>query len=230
MKTEPRQAEIRVDGKKLGDESPIATPRLCPGVHELEVKAADYRSATARVEVSSDTLVTQTVVLDRDMVRGRKSVEDKMYGTWEGSAFFSTADVKELSEEPIPYGVEIEITMKKTDRYQKGGKYSGEYEITMRIRADGNEIPLRFYAKDSGDWSLHANGKELVQTSSGGTVTALDDLTKSFLKESPEAASFAPVAPVKGGTSTSHILSISDTLMEIEDDEFGVSLIMKKKR
>jgi formylglycine-generating enzyme required for sulfatase activity len=66
VKTEPRQAEIRVDGKKLGDESPIATPRLCPGVHELEVEAADYWPATARVEVPSDTLVTQTVVLDPD--------------------------------------------------------------------------------------------------------------------------------------------------------------------
>jgi len=159
---------------------------------------------------------------------GRNSVEDKMYGTWEISAFFSNADVRKFSEEPIPDDVEIEMTIKGTQSYHKGGKYSGDAEITMRFRTDEGEIPLKFYIKDAGDWSLHANGKELVETSSDAAFTALDKLTEAFLKDSPEIA--ASFKPVKGETTTSHILSISETVMEIEEDESKITLTMKKKR
>lgn len=155
------------------------------------------------------------------------SSEKKMYGTWEISAFFSNSDVKKLSEEPIPDGVEMEMTLQGTQSYHKGGKYSGEAEFTIRIKTAEGEIPLKFFIKDAGEWSLHASGKELVETSVDGTFTPLDELTKAFLKESPEFA--ALFEPVKGETTTSRILSISETVMEIQENESKITLTMNKK-
>jgi len=157
---------------------------------------------------------------------GSNSVEDKMYGTWEISALFSNADFRKLSEEPIPDEVEIEMTVKGTQSYHKGGKYNGEGEITIRFKTAEGEIPLRFFMKDAGEWSLHDNGKELVETTTDGFLTPLDELTETFLKESPEMA--ASIRPVKGETTTSQILSISDTLMEIKDDELKIKITMSK--
>lgn len=159
---------------------------------------------------------------------GDNSVENKMYGTWEVSAFFSNADFEKFSEEPIPDGVEVEMTIQGTQKYHKGGKYNFEGEVTMRMKSAEGEIPLKFYIKNAGEWSLHASGKELVETTTDGTFTALDELTEAFLKESPELA--ASFKPIKGETETSRILSISETVMEIQEDETKITLTMNKKR
>lgn len=153
--------------------------------------------------------------------------KQKLYGTWNISAFFSNADIKKFSEEPIPDEVEIEMTMKGTQSYHKGGKYSGEGEITVRFKTDEGEIPLRFFTKDAGEWSLHGD-RELVETTTDSIFTPLDETTEVFLKESPELA--ASLRPVKGETTTSRILSISDTVMEIQEEESKITITLNKKR
>jgi hypothetical protein len=64
VKTEPARAEVWVDGEKLADESPLVTPTLCPGTHEVKVKAEGYAVQTLAVEVPGDAGVTKTVALD----------------------------------------------------------------------------------------------------------------------------------------------------------------------
>ena len=159
---------------------------------------------------------------------GQQSTENKIYGTWEISAFFSNADFGKFSKEPIPEGVEVEMTMKGTQGYHKGGKYSGEAKITLRIRTTDGEIPLRFFVKDAGEWSLHSNGKELVETTTDGTFTPLDELTTNFLKLSPEFS--ASLKPIKGKTTTTSILSISETIMEVQENESKIKFTLNKKR
>jgi len=157
---------------------------------------------------------------------GQNSAENKMYGTWEMFAFISSEDFRKFSEEPFPDGMEMEMTMKGMQSYHKDGKYSGEGEITLRIITPKGEIPLRVSVQDAGEWSLDAKGVELVETTTDGTFTPLDDLTGEFLKKSPEVA--ALFKPVKGETIISRVLSISESTMEIELDEPKLKLILKK--
>lgn len=159
---------------------------------------------------------------------GQNTAENKMYGTWEMLVFISSADFRQFSEEPFPEGMEMEMTIKGTQSYLKDGKYSGESEVTLKIITPKSEISLRGRVEDVGEWSLHDNGKELVETSTDGTFTPLDEVTGNFLKESPEVAAF--FKPVKGETITSQILSISESTMEIQLNEPKLKLILNKKR
>lgn len=159
---------------------------------------------------------------------GGNPVENKMYGTWEISDSLSNSDFRKLSKEPLPDELKIEMAMEGTHSYHKGGKYNEEGEVTVRLKTSEGEIPLRLFMRDSGEWSLHANGEELVETTTEGILTPLDELTKEFLKESPEIARL--LKPIKGETITYRILSITDTTMKIQEDESKFKLSMSKKR
>jgi formylglycine-generating enzyme required for sulfatase activity len=54
---------VWVDGEKLTDESPLVTPALCSGPHEVKVKAEGYAVQTLAVEVPGNAMVTKTVAL-----------------------------------------------------------------------------------------------------------------------------------------------------------------------
>ena len=153
---------------------------------------------------------------------GQNSVENKIIGTWEMSAYFTHQDIAKIAEEPMPDGVEMEMTLKGTQRYHRGGKYDGEGTLTMRFRMADGEISFRFYLKDAGEWELHSGGKEIVETTVDATLTPLDEPSKTFLEESPEFS--ASMTPIKGETSTTTILSLSDSIMEIEDDSITLTL------
>ena len=148
---------------------------------------------------------------------GQSSVESQILGTWDVSAFFSNEDFVKFSEEPIPDGVEMEITMKGTQVYHQGGKYNGEGRMTFRVRTSEGEVSFRFYLKEAGEWELHSSGKQIVETTVDSTFTPLDELSRNFLEESPEMA--ASMKPIRGESSTLTILSISDSVMQMQLQE-----------
>lgn len=148
---------------------------------------------------------------------GQSSVENEILGTWDVSVFWSNEDFVKFSKEPMPDGVEMEMTAKGTVVYHRGGKYNAEGKMTIRLRTPEGEISFRFYTKEAGEWELHASGKQIVETTVDSTFTPLDELSKSFLEESPEMA--ASMKPVKGESTTSKILSISDSVMQIQLQE-----------
>lgn len=82
------------------------------------------------MRASRSTLALLALLIVLSLLSGCEgnSVEEKMYGTWEVSAFFSNDDFKMFSEEPIPDEVEIEMSIKGTQGYHRGGKYTGESE------------------------------------------------------------------------------------------------------
>ncbi len=127
----------------------------------------------------------------------------------------------------MPDGLEIEIAIKGMLTYHRGGKYNSNSTMTMRIKTVEGEIALKVLAIDAGEWSLHNDGKELVATSIDGTITPLDELTENILAQSPALG--ALMKPVKGLTSTSQILSISDKLMEVQEKGTNITFIASKK-
>jgi hypothetical protein len=157
----------------------------------------------------------------------KEDIENKMYGAWNISTYFSNEDILKLSEEPLPEGMKMEITLKGTQTYHRGGKYSGEAEWTLRYFNPDGEVSLRFFVKDAGEWSLHSDGLELVETSTGSSNIPLDEITASFLKEVPEFTTF--INSVKGETWSSKIVSITDTSLQLELDDPKIRMTLTKK-
>ena len=156
----------------------------------------------------------------------KKSSEDKIVGKWEYQMMLSKEDVRKLSEDPIPEGIEIEITGKGTSIYHKNKKYEGEGDMTMKIITSSEEISMDFYAKETGDWNLQSDGKELVETTIDGIFSPQNEMAKKFIKETPEFADF--VKPLKGSTAVSKIMSISDRIIELKGKEMGIKIILSR--
>lgn len=154
----------------------------------------------------------------------RDSSEAKFYGTWDVSSVISGEEFKRLSE-----GIDGEMVVKGTQTYHKGGKYTAEAEVTMRFTMDRVEMipPLRVYMRDAGEWKLHGNGKELVETSLDGVLTPLDESTEVFIEMSPEVA--AAFKPIKGQTITSRIISISDNFISQQENQTQMIINLKKR-
>lgn len=155
------------------------------------------------------------------------STEDKIYGTWEYTYLLDNEYFKKNSKEPIPKDLEINMEIKSVESYHKGGIYNAIGEVIIRYKAPQGELPLKFFIKDVGTWSFHADGKEIVATSTDGAFTPMDKISEAALKESPMLA--ALFQPIKGTTVTSHILSISKDIMEVKVDGLEETVIMNKK-
>lgn len=153
-----------------------------------------------------------------------ESIREKMLGTWKLSEYFDASDLREFSNDPIMS--EAEMTIKGTVDYHRGGKYNSEARFTLRMNTTEGEISLKFMMRESGEWTLYSHGKELTETTVDATFAPLDDFTKFLLEESPGLA--ASLKPIRGETSTSKILSISDRLLEIETDDPKLHFVLKK--
>lgn len=94
----------------------------------------------------------------------------------------------------------MEMTVKGTLVYHRGGKCNGEARISYRVRTSEGEDSFRFHCEETDDWELHSSGREIVETAVDFTFTPLDELSKSFPEASPETA--ASMKPIKGEFST----------------------------
>lgn len=157
----------------------------------------------------------------------RDSTEEKLYGTWEYSYLFSNEYFRKISKEPIPKDIEIDLTIKGVESFHRGGLYNGYAELTMRIKTPKGELPIKFFIKDAGNWSLH-NNKEIVATSVDAIFTPVDQISEAFYKESPMLVSL--FKPIKGATATSRIMFISDNMIEIQQDGLENIMVMNKKK
>lgn len=158
---------------------------------------------------------------------GDNSIENKMYGTWDGTVSLANDYFKNIIEEPFSDVAEMKMDVEATYSFHKGGKYNLSTESTLQIKLPKGEITLRFFIKDAGEWSLHDDGKELVETSTDSVFTPLDEMTKAFMEKEPNLE--AAFKPVKGETTTLQILSISDTTMEIHEPEAKLTYTLNKK-
>ena len=149
---------------------------------------------------------------------------EALIGSWTHSTYISPQEAARISSEPIPPGVEIDMTVAGTTVYHVGNRYDADAEITLNIRANGETIPLKMLRRETGTWKVH--GDVLVETVTGGTATALDDQTKAVLREAPEAAAFAE--PIAGETSSSDIQSVTPSAIDLREQESQINLTLRR--
>ena len=141
-----------------------------------------------------------------------KSTDELLLGTWKFTFYVPAEEAAKMSEEPLPEGLRMELSGSGRMTFHRGGKANSEGEFTLRLIAQGQELPLRFLIRDAGEWKVH--GDTLVETSADSAVVPLDDLTKSVVRQSPEFQ--AMMTPVKGESSSTKIIHITEDMAEME--------------
>ncbi|HKO35408.1 MAG TPA: hypothetical protein VJV21_02940 [Pyrinomonadaceae bacterium] len=173
--------------------------------------------------LSIGTIGGLVLFLTRD--KNTSVVETPLVGTWSVSAYISPAEVAKKSEEPLPEGMSLEMSLSGSANYHIGDKYNQEGEITLRIRRGEEEAPLRFYVREAGVWKIHND--VLVETVEDSSITPLDDRTKEFLEAVPQ---FKPMmSPVKGETTSYKLKKVSDSKILLEEQEFGSTIVLQRK-
>lgn len=149
---------------------------------------------------------------------------EQILGTWESSVFIDATKAKAIFE--VEDGMEMQVTGTTTEQYLRGGRYNDEGDITFRISANGQEIPIKLHLRESGSWEFHDNF--LVKIAEDSKVTALDDVTRNIIANAPEFAEM--IEPVKGESYSIEIVGITDTDMQVKMEDLpGIIVTYQKK-
>jgi hypothetical protein len=155
------------------------------------------------------------------------SMQEQLLGEWESSMFVDAKKFAEFSDDPMPPGMQVELTYSGDFVFHHGNKYNESGEMVMRINNNGQEVALRFAIRDAGTWEVHDS--ILVQTTTDSKITALDDVSRNMLAQSPEFAE--AFKPVKGESYSSEILRSGDDFIDMkmkEEPYLEVTLRRKK--
>lgn len=150
---------------------------------------------------------------------------EQIIGTWESSVFIDESKARAMFE--VEDGMEMQATFTTTEQYLKGGRYNVVGYITFRVFANGQEISIKLYLKESGSWEFHDNF--LITIVEDSKVTALDDITRNIIANAPEFTEM--IEPVKGESYSIEIVSITDTDMQVKDEGLpGILMSYQKKQ
>lgn len=155
----------------------------------------------------------------------KKAPDKVLIGTWTFSFYISPAEAAKKSEEPIPEGISMEMSMAGSTTYHVGKKYNEDAEVTLRLRKGGEEKALRFYLREAGTWEIQ--GDVLVETTGDFSITPMDEMTKAILEAAPEFKSI--ITPVKGESTSYKLKDVSDSKIILEEKEYGTTVILQRK-
>ena len=136
--------------------------------------------------------------------------------------------MKKVFNEGMEEGMSGEITLVDEYQFIKGNRFNQEGELTLTLKMGGQEVPLKFYAKQSGSWSLHDN--TLVTVTEDAKVIAMDDLTRNVLASAPEFKEMLELEPTKGESVSLEIKALTETVLQVVDEDLsGLVLTYNKK-
>lgn len=145
-------------------------------------------------------------------------------GSWTYTSYVSPREIAEVSDDPIPPGVEIDLTAEGATTYHANDRYDASAEVTIRVRQAGQEVPLRFLRRDAGTWEV--SDGVLFETVTSGRLTPLDATTRQFLRETPEVAAF--ISPIEGETASTTIESVSATAIDLQEQESQLRFTLRR--
>jgi len=157
---------------------------------------------------------------------GSDRISDQLLGSWSISMFIDKETAKRAFGDEMDPTMNLEMTLKSSEEFLKGGRYNSEGETTIRLFFDSQEIVLKLYIKESGRWEVY--GKTLIQIAEDTNLVPLDKDTEFFLNSSPEVRGM--FAPVKGQSVSYEIVSVSKNSLQMKSADLpGVVLGYYKK-
>lgn len=154
-----------------------------------------------------------------------EDIERTLLGAWTYSTFIGPDRAAELSDEPLPAGVEVDLAVEGSSTFHRGGRYDADARIVFRVRQAGEEVPLRVLRREAGTWEV-IDGV-IVQTVENGTLTALDDLSQAIMDESPDFAAF--LAPIAGETESTEVLSYTEDSVDLQEETSELRYTLRRQ-
>ncbi|MEM6686140.1 MAG: hypothetical protein AAF617_10180 [Bacteroidota bacterium] len=165
---------------------------------------------------------------DKKGATGQESSEKTalLLGRWETSTFINESQFKKTFKEDIEDGMSGEMTLIDEYHFIKGNRFNQEGEVTFKLKMAGQELPLKFYGKQSGTWSIHDN--TLVTVTEDSKIIPMDEFTKNVLANAPEFGEM--LQPTKGETISLEIKMLTASILQVVDEELsGLILTYNKK-
>ena len=149
----------------------------------------------------------------------RKSPQENILGSWQYKIKLESRDLGEFSDELRKQDITPSIVIEGDENFHREGKNDGSALITFIFVSKGIEVSAEFIMRSTADWSLHNNGKELLQTMTGSSITPLNEHAKGFSRKYPELIQV--FTPLKGTSITTKIISLSSKKMITEVSGFN---------
>lgn len=159
-----------------------------------------------------------------DETTATEPADEDLLGSWTYTTFIDPEQVAELSDDPIPAGMEIDLSVEGSTTFHRGGRYDGDATVVLRVRQGGEEVSVRMLRREVGEWQI-LDGV-LVQVAGGGTLTALDDLSQAVLDESPDFAAF--LSPLEGETESTTIESVTEDTIDLQEQTSGLRYTLQR--
>ncbi|MFK8046517.1 MAG: hypothetical protein AB8B72_13555 [Crocinitomicaceae bacterium] len=152
------------------------------------------------------------------------NLKDQVIGKWDYQIYIDAQKAKTIfgSED----GVEMEMTADLSVNYMRGNRYNSEGDVGVRVKANGQEIPMKFRVTETGSWEIHDN--YIISIVEGSKFTPADEGTRKLVKNTPGLAE--SLAPVKGESVSTEIKEISDKSMQVEIDNLPGLIITHHKK
>ncbi|MEM6721919.1 MAG: hypothetical protein AAF611_21505 [Bacteroidota bacterium] len=158
--------------------------------------------------------------------QGNNEKAELLLGRWETSTFMNETQVQKIFKDDMEEGMSGEMTLVDAYHFIKGNRYNQEGEMTITLKMGGQEIPLKFYGKQSGTWSIHDN--TLVTVAEDSKIIAMDDFTKNVLANAPEFKEM--LQPNKGEAISLEIKMLTKKVLQVVDEDLsGLILTYNKK-
>ncbi|MFK8037380.1 MAG: hypothetical protein AB8B74_03770 [Crocinitomicaceae bacterium] len=151
---------------------------------------------------------------------------EKIIGTWEASIFVDSKKARTVFDMEDTDGMEMEMTSNLKTTYLRGNRYNAEGDVTFRIKANGQEMPLKLHMVESGSYEFHDNF--LISITDDSKITAADEMTRNAIKNAPEFAEL--IQPVKGASTSTEIIEMSETSMQTKTEDLPGLLITSTKK
>jgi hypothetical protein len=149
-----------------------------------------------------------------------------LLGRWKTSTFVNKEQFKKSIGEDMEEGMSGEMTMINEFQFIKGNRFNEEGEVTFKLTMGNQEIPLKFYGKQSGTWKLYGN--TLVTVAEDSKIVPLDDITKSVVEAAPEFK--AMIQPNKGESISYEIKLLTEKVMQVTDEDMPGMIITYNKK
>lgn len=149
----------------------------------------------------------------------------KLDGTWVASFAFTNPEVLQ-ADGPVAEGTIKQMQFEGRQVFDQRGNSETEGTFEILVQTASGELNLRLRYADRGQWRLRAKATELVETTTGGKLTALDQTTKDYLRQHSELK--AAMTPTPGEIHVMKLRFLADNEIEVTDEEGELIIKMKK--
>ncbi len=158
---------------------------------------------------------------------GGAQEQDPLVGSWTFSEYLSSQEIAEMSEEEMPEGFNMSMSLSGTVNYAEDGSRESNGAISMDMMVMGESISFNMNFTESGTWERKEDDEGLLVEHIVSAEFGSDDQeTDMMLNQTPELRD--SMGSLVGESTESRILSVSANQIVMEDLESGMEVTLTR--